>query len=369
MEINRRDLFSAGMAMGVGLAAKGSMAQAGGEEGNSRGEPGSNSGIQPSSVDMNYKPRRINKVIELWEDGQPAYYAQIIGNPAPPGMSAYDFGKKWAKTYADCIKYGLEHGPVDFLFFSEFMRGLKDGGPTRSGHATPTVFVEPPCTGLNEDHAIANAWIVNNFLDLGAHSVHISHARDPMAIEVYCQMASRFSFDYPDTPRVARQGMGLRGQPPGVAPSIWGISPNQYMHVADVWPLNPKGEIMIGCKIEDHFAIDNMKMTLATPGLAFSEWGPTDNAQSLFGLAAYPLDSPGGRARQTPEQVAIMADVRARVLAECKKNNVRFLNSSSPDPNSASYVLTQIKDGAMFMGGAEKAAQIGREYTKRKMPV
>ena len=29
------------------------------------------SGVQPSSVDYNYKPRRLNKVIELWEDNQP----------------------------------------------------------------------------------------------------------------------------------------------------------------------------------------------------------------------------------------------------------------------------------------------------------
>lgn len=64
--------------------------------------------------------------------------------------------------------------------------------------------------GANGLYALSNAWIVNNSLDLGAHGAHICHARDPQAIEVYCQMAARFSCDYPDTPRVARQGMGLR---------------------------------------------------------------------------------------------------------------------------------------------------------------
>ena len=34
--------------------------------------PPINSGRQTSSVDPDYKPRRFNKVIELWEDGQPA---------------------------------------------------------------------------------------------------------------------------------------------------------------------------------------------------------------------------------------------------------------------------------------------------------
>ncbi len=278
-----------------------------------------------------------------------------------------------AKTYADCINYGLEHGPLDFTVFSEFMRGLKDGGPTRSGHATPAVFVEAPCTGLNENYALANAWIIGNFLDLGAMGVHICHARDPQAIEVYCQMAARYSCDYPNTPFVARQGMGLRGQGARQAAEVWGVSPAKYMHIADVWPLNPRGEIMMGCKIEDKFADANMKQTLATPGLAFAEWGPTDNSQSLFGLAVYDENAPAergpGSRHLTPEQTEVLDQVRAKVLAECKKNNVRFLNASSPDPNNPNYVITQIKDGAMLMGATEKITQIGREYTKRKMPV
>ncbi len=374
MGMNRRELLAAGMGVGMGMSLMGASGAAlaqergggGNEEGFGMGDPTANSGWQPSSVDSNYKPRRVNKVIELWEDGQPIYYTS---SGLRPGMDAYEQGKKMAKTYADCINYGLEHGPLDFTRFADFMRGLRDGGPTRSGHATPAVFVEPPCTGMNEMYALANAWIVNNFLDLGAHGVHICHARDPQAIEVYCQMAARFSCDYPDTPRVARQGMGLRGQPPGVAPQIWGVSLNKYMHIADVWPLNPRGEIMVGCKIEDHVADDNMKQTLATPGLAFAEWGPTDNTQSLFGLAAYDENVTTRGRHLTPDQQAVLDEVRGKVLAECKRNSVRFLNSSSPDPSNPSYVIAQIKDGAMIMGGAEKTTQIGREYSKRKMPV
>ena len=40
-----------------------------------------NTGKQTSSVDLNYKPRRFNKVIELWEDGQPAYYTTVRPDP------------------------------------------------------------------------------------------------------------------------------------------------------------------------------------------------------------------------------------------------------------------------------------------------
>jgi 4-hydroxy-2-oxoheptanedioate aldolase len=372
MEMNRRELLAAGVSAGIGMGlmtTAGAGAQEGGApaaaEGIGQGDPTANSGWQPSTVDLNYKPRRVNKVIELWEDGQPIFYT---GSGLRPGMDPYEQGKKMAKTYADCINYGLEHGPLDFTVFANFMRGLKDGGPTKSGHAIPAVFVEPPCTGLNADYALANGWIVSNLLDLGAMGVHICHARDQKAVEVYCQRGARFTFDYPNTPKVALQGLGLRGQPPGQAPEIWGVSSNKYMHIADVWPLNPAGEIMVGVKIEDKFADANMAAVLATPGIAFAEWGPTDNTQSLFGLAAYDVNVTGRGRHLTPEQTATLDAVRAKVLAECKKNNVKFLNSSSDQPGP-SYVIDQIKDGAMIMGGTEKTTQLAREYTKRKMPV
>jgi 4-hydroxy-2-oxoheptanedioate aldolase len=366
MDIKKRDFLTAGLSIGAGLAASGALAQdappaRGGGGGRDASAP-VNSNVQPSSVDMNYKPRRINKAIELWEDGQPVYYTNA---GMVPGIDPYEHGKRMAKTYADCLNYGLEQGPLDFTALALFLRGLKDGGPTKSGHATPAVFVEPPVTGLNEAYAMANSWVVKNLLDIGVHGVHICHARDPKAIEVYAQMAARFEIDYPDTPKLRR--IGLRGQPPGGAPAIWGISSNKYMHVADVWPLNPKGEVMIGVKIEDRYADANMVKVLATKGIAFAEWGPTDNTQSLFGLAAYP-ENESGRAQRTPEQLKKLADVRAKVLAECRKNNIRFLNSSSDQPGD-SYVTDQIKDGAMLMGGPEKAAIMGREFTKRKMPV
>jgi len=61
--------------------------------------------------------------------------------------------------------------------------------------------------------------------------------------------------------------------------------------------------------------------------------------------------------------------VRQRVLDLCKKNNVRFLNGGNNDPDSSSYVLKQIKDGAMVIECDEASAITGREFTKRRMPV
>ena len=70
-----------------------------------------NAHVQPSSVDRNYKPRRINKAIELWEDGQPIYYG-IWG--VGPGVDPYAQGVRMAKTYLDAINVEMEHGALDF---------------------------------------------------------------------------------------------------------------------------------------------------------------------------------------------------------------------------------------------------------------
>ena len=53
MDINKRELLLAGAVVGAGLAATQAAAQG-------RATRPINSGRQPSSVDMTYKPRRLN---------------------------------------------------------------------------------------------------------------------------------------------------------------------------------------------------------------------------------------------------------------------------------------------------------------------
>jgi hypothetical protein len=115
MEIKKRDLLFAGIAAAV---ATGALAQS---------QPRwARSGKQPAGIDPNYKSRRLNKCIELWEDGQPIYYVTW----SPTGESnGYEMGKKMAQTWADCICIDLEHGCFDLADVHKFMRGLVDGGP------------------------------------------------------------------------------------------------------------------------------------------------------------------------------------------------------------------------------------------------
>src|SRR6195256_6759209 len=75
------------------------------------------------------KPKRINRAIELLAQGQPIYYTG--SHEGTDGN--FEQGVKDAQTYADYISYDMEHAPFDVKGLSAYMRGLAQGGPTKSG--------------------------------------------------------------------------------------------------------------------------------------------------------------------------------------------------------------------------------------------
>lgn len=285
-------------------------------------------------------PKRINKAIELLEQGQPVYYTM--------GMGGYDDGVKMAKTWADIIIYDMEHGPLDMTGLREFMRGLVDGGPTKSGHRTPAVIPQIAAGGWDEATMRANAWMVQQVLATGAHGIHLCHASDPAAVRVMVE-AARYAFHKNGVGGKLGEGRrGSGGQAYGA--EIWGISPEEYLKKADPWPLNPEGELLLGIKIENKYALENAEKTAAVPGIGFGEWGPGDMGISMgFPSAEEPY----------PPQ---MQRARSRVLAACKANRVFFLNLVNVDD-----VEAMIKEGVMVGAGNEAAAEKGRKFTKRSM--
>ncbi|MDZ7765891.1 MAG: hypothetical protein U5K00_15995 [Melioribacteraceae bacterium] len=208
--------------------------------------------------------------MSLFEAGQPVYYQGVYGG--------YEEGLEAAQTWADYIVYNMEHKPLDFTKLKEFMRGLVAGGPTPSGHRTPAVIVVLPVTGVDEVSFKGSSWIVQQALATGVHGVHLPRARDPQAVKEYIRAAR-----YPvHKQAIDVVGEGFRGWGSHkFAAWVWGIEEEEYLKKADVWPLNPDGELMLGVKIEDPDALENAEETLKIPGLAFAEHGPRDFGFSL----------------------------------------------------------------------------------------
>ena len=288
--------------------------------------------------------RHINRVVDMWVKGQPVYYTG-------QGAGDYEAGKKLAATQADYINYNLEHDPLDFTKLRAFMQGLIDAGQTRSGHRMPTVIVVLPISGTLEA-VRANTWMIQQTLATGVHGILLVNAESPAAVQAMIE-ASR----YPFQPKIEGLAQGTRGNgSQGNGAEVWGISAQDYMQRADVWPDNPNGELIFGVKIENPRAVVNVEAILGTPGLAFAEWGPGDNGFYLLGMP-----QAGGR---DVESIPVMAATRARVLAAAKANKIMFLNSCNEN-----NVQKQIDDGVMICtGGDSPAAAKGRAYTKRTDP-
>lgn len=288
-------------------------------------------------------PKRVNRVIELLESGQPVYYTGASGG--------FEEGLKMADTEADYINYNMEHGSFDVQRLREFMAGLVVGGPTRTGHRTVPVIATIPQLGDDGEAMRANSWAVQQALATGIHGILLTQVEDPEAVRLFVE-AARYPFAPGADPAETHRGSGSQSY----AAQVWGVEPNEYVRIADTWPLNPEGEIFLGLKIENPKATANVEQSAAVPGVGFVEWGPGDQAYYLLGAPA----ASGGDRDDHPA----MVQTRARVLAAAKANNIYFLNSCSVDT-----VIEQIEDGTMICtGGDSPAADIGRKHTNRPQP-
>jgi 4-hydroxy-2-oxoheptanedioate aldolase len=323
--------------------------------------------IVPSTRKEAIVVSRINRAIELLAQDQAIYY---VGGHSGHVLT-HSQGREDASIWADYINVGMEHGSFDMAGLAEYMLGLAERGPTRSGHRTPTVVVEAPVNGTDAANVRFNAWQFRQILGRGVHGILLCQAESADAVRAFVE-ACRYPHHHegvdPDIPSpLARMqgatraatssglGLGTRGRgSEATAAPIWGISAEEYLERCDPWPLNLKGELMLGVKLESPEGVAHCEEILAVPGLAFAEMGPGD-----LGLAlGYPTVP---REPYPPE----MREARQRVFAVCRKNRVAFLETASPE-----NIVAKLDEGVRVIAGhREETAVIGRAHQKRAMPV
>jgi 4-hydroxy-2-oxoheptanedioate aldolase len=291
--------------------------------------------------------RRINRAIELLEDDQAIYY----DGPHTGHVLTHEQGRIDARTWADYINVGMEHGAFDMTGLEDYMRGLLAGGPTKSGHLTPTVIVEAPVNGIDGQNVAFNAWQFRQILARGVHGILLCQAETADAVKEFVR-ACRFPHHKVGTDKLGGGTRG-RGSEPTAAP-VWGLDQQEYFARAEPWPLNPKGELLLGVKIESPAGVEHCDEILAVPGLGFAELGPGD-----LGLAL------GYTSLQRRPYPAEMERARSKIFAACKKNKLAFLEGATPDKIAAS-----LDEGVRVISGHNpETAKAGRAHQKRKMPV
>ena len=211
---------------------------------------------------------RLNNVIRLLEQGQ----VPITVFSPPAIESAIEF----AASKYDGVVFEAEHNPYDIRALRDCLQYMLNRRQiferqSLSAAVTPIIRIPPNGGEMNQ-------WMAKQVLDIGAYGVvwpHVSTVEQAYNAVAACR--------YPrakGSPAYAPEG--VRGDQPVHAARYWGITPQEYYKKADVWPLDPHGEILVIIMCEDVAAIDNLpRMLEEVPGIGVVLIGEGDLSQNL----------------------------------------------------------------------------------------
>ena len=282
---------------------------------------------------------RLNKVITLLEEGGVAF-----GPFLPAGSLADAY---WIATSPyDFVVWEMEHNPFDIsdLRLSlQFMLNRKQIAD--SGSIVPPVvpFVRIPVNGREN-----NEWIVKQVLDCGVFGIvfpminTVEDAEHALQSARYIQAQGASDIE----------PVGRRGHSPVNAIRYWGLSQSEYFDKADVWPLDPHGEILSILQCETQQSVSSLRKILTAvpkPGLILIS--ESDLSVSL-----------GYRGQFTSE-------VRAAVLEAVKICKEFGVPCGSPQANEGN-MAERISDGFQFLmpapGRDISGLNLGRSLAKRE---
>ena len=256
---------------------------------------------------------RLNGIIKVLEQGQNVF---VSFSPADPGSA-----QAISTEGYDGVVFEMEHGAYDIKTLRDCLqymlnrRQMLESG-TLAPAVTPMVRIPPNGGEMNQ-------WIAKQVLDQGVYGIvwpHVSTVEEARNAVASCRYARP-----ENAPRFEPRGQ--RGDAPGNAARYWGLTQPEYYARADVWPLDPKGEILVGIMCEDVPGVKNLSKILEqVPGIGVVIIGEGDLSQSL----GFP------RQYKHPAVVSAMADI----VAACKQYNVAC-GHPHVEPDNVQEVVAQ----------------------------
>ena len=206
---------------------------------------------------------RLNHTIAVLEDGGAAF--GIFS-----GDRSASNARRLARSDLDYVFIDMEHGPYSAESLQQFLFAMTDKAAiAKSGKLTmnTTPIVRLPINGRE-----GNQFLAKQVLDLGVFGVMFPMINNREEAE-FAIASTRFP-----QARGAKdfEPAGLRGRAPGNAVWYWGTSYSDYLAKADVWPLDPQGEILAVIQIESPEAVKNIEEIITTPGVGAIFIGPSD---------------------------------------------------------------------------------------------
>ena len=272
----------------------------------------------------------------------------LAGEPrtihAPTPLNTGDLSLQNARAAAradvDFIYVDMEHNPLNFSALQTFLLGMSDRGLVlRKGSVQPNVALFarfPP-------EADEGAWVVKQALDIGLMGVIFN------GVDTKEQaLAAVQSMRYPqmrDSPY--REPVGKRGSGAANATWAWGVTREEYQRRADLWPLNPEGDLLAIIMIESAEGVRNLDEILSVPGVGM-----------VFIGAAGDLHMSLGVPRTAPEVEA----ARQTILRGCLAHNV----ACGITPTSAADAVQRLDEGWKMIRSSVEVIRETRATLERR---
>jgi 2-keto-3-deoxy-L-rhamnonate aldolase RhmA len=258
------------------------------------------------------------------------------------------------KTPAELAKDALAYEKSDFIFdgsmeggmdrglpaFTEFARGLADAAPPATRWKHP-ISLKTPEIAPDPAKATDN---ISRQLNLGATTIVFVSVES--ADEVKHGLAAM---------RLKSKG-GTRPDDVGGAPAYWGLSEKEYREKADLWPLNPNGELTNWTIVESKAGLEKVREIAAVKGIGVLFPG-AGTLRQVFTTA-------GADGQRNFDSAGWEAAIQ-QVLAACKEFNV-----ACGYPATENDIELRMKQGfsVFIMGWGEagfRAIDIGRKAAGR----
>lgn len=215
----------------------------------------------PALLALHQGARHLNPVAELLAQHKPVFGLYAPSNRRPRG----DTTTVPTKTAAQLAADALAHTPSDFVFdgamegdwdkgyagYLDFVKGMQDGGTPAQRWAHPLAVKTHK---IAENPTLA-AERIGKALNMGVTTVMFPEVES--AVELKAGLAAM---------RFKAQG-GTRPDVVGNAPAYWGMSDKEYKAKADLYPLNPNGELTNWTIVESKEGLAHVREIAAVPGI------------------------------------------------------------------------------------------------------
>jgi 4-hydroxy-2-oxoheptanedioate aldolase len=245
-----------------------------------------------------------------------------------------------ARAPVDFAYADMEHNPLDFPGLATFLLGMTDKAALQAkGNLQPNVALFarfPP-------EADESGWVVKQALDIGLMGVIFNGVDTPEQALVAVR-----AMRYPPLRGAAHpEPNGVRGYGTAAAAFAWGVSAAEYERRADVWPLNPDGDLLAIVMIESAEGLRNVDAIAAVPGVG-----------AVFLGAGSDLSRSLGVQQTSPE----LETAFQQILAACKRHAVACGVTAA----NAEDVARRVREGWRIIRSTTPAITAGRALLEQQ---